>query len=174
MRQSGRGHIRQWNGIVRRTELAKCGRENAAFDRQRRAGIEFIDAKGRRADFHSLRHTLGTNLALAGTAPRVAMEAMRHSDIRLTTKTYTDTGLLPVSDAVAKLPSFLGSPEKDSQIDSQTLFRDGQALSIPVVKSTNGSKRKANANQELTGVVSGPVTTGQDSKKSCAIQGSNL
>jgi hypothetical protein len=34
------------------------------------------------------------------------MEAMRHSDIRLTTKTYTDTGLLPVSDAVVKLPSF--------------------------------------------------------------------
>ena len=96
----------------------------------RRAGIEFIDPKGRRADFHSLRHTLGTNLALAGTAPRVAMEAMRHSDIRLTTKTYTDTGLLPVSDAVAKLPSFLGSPEKDSQIDSQTLFREGQSLSI--------------------------------------------
>jgi integrase len=63
----------------------------------RRAGIEFIDAKGRRADFHSLRHTLGTNLALAGTAPRVAMEAMRHSDIRLTTKTYTDTGSKPVS-----------------------------------------------------------------------------
>jgi integrase len=58
----------------------------------RRAGIEFIDAKGRRADFHSLRHTLGINLALAGTAPRVAMEAMRHSDIRLTSKTYTDTG----------------------------------------------------------------------------------
>ena len=55
-------------------------------------------------------------------------QAMRHSDIRLTTKTYTDTGLLPVSDAVAKLPSFLGSPEKDSQ----TLFREGQALSSPV------------------------------------------
>jgi hypothetical protein len=67
------------------------------------------------------------------------MEAMRLSDIRLTTKTYTDTGLLPVSDAVAKLPSFLGSPKKHSQIDSQTLFREGQALSI---NSTNGSKRK--------------------------------
>ena len=85
----------------------------------RRAGIEFIDAKGRRADFHSLRHTLGTNLALAGTAPRVAVEAMRHSDIRLTTKTYTDTGLLPVSDAVVKLPSFTRPQVKDSQRDSQ-------------------------------------------------------
>jgi integrase len=41
------------------------------------AGIEFINAKGYRADFHSLRHTLATNLARAGTAPRVAMEIMR-------------------------------------------------------------------------------------------------
>ena len=160
----------------RAASLARQGlRQRAAemetFKRDlRRAGIEFIDAKGRRADFHSLRHTLGTNLALAGTAPRVAMEAMRHSDIRLTTKTYTDTGLLPVSDAVAKLPSFLGPPAKDSQIDSQTLFREGQALSIPVINSTNGSKRKVYENHELTGVVSGPVTTGQDSEKSCAIQ----
>jgi hypothetical protein len=48
----------------------------------RRAEIEFVDANGRRADFHSLRRTVGTNLALAGTAPRVAMEAIRQSDIR--------------------------------------------------------------------------------------------
>ena len=102
-------------------------------------------------------------------------QAMRHSDIRLTTKTYTDTGLLlPVSDVVAKLPSFLGSPEKDSQIDSQTLFREGQALSSPVINSTNGSKTKVHENHELTGVVSSPVTTGRDGEKSCAIQGSNL
>jgi hypothetical protein len=93
------------------------------------------------------------------------MEAMRLSDIRLTTKTYTDTGLLPVSDAVAKLPSFLRSPEKDSQIDSQTLFREGQALSIPVINLTNGSKINVSENQELTGVLSSPVTTGQESEK---------
>jgi hypothetical protein len=31
----------------------------------------------------------------AGTAPRAAMEIMRHSAMRLTSKTYTDAGLLP-------------------------------------------------------------------------------
>jgi hypothetical protein len=41
------------------------------------SGIEFIHIAGHRADFHSLRHTLATNLARAGTAPRVAMEIMR-------------------------------------------------------------------------------------------------
>jgi integrase len=63
-------------------------------------GIEFVNATGHRADFHSLRHTLATNLARAGTAPRVAMEIMRHSDMRLTSKTYTDAGLLGYSSSL--------------------------------------------------------------------------
>jgi integrase len=62
-------------------------------------------SRGQRADFHSLRYTLATNLAIAGTPPRIAMEIMRHSDIRLTSKTYTDAGLLAVWDQVANLPS---------------------------------------------------------------------
>ena len=94
------------------------------------AGIPFLDAKGRRVDFHSLRHTLNTNLALAGIAPRVAMEIMRHSDMRLTAKTYTDAGLLPIVDAVVELPSLLSKngedSQTDSQIDSQNSFRIGQ------------------------------------------------
>jgi integrase len=100
------------------------------------AGIEFINVKGYRADFHSLRHTLATNLARAGTAPRVAMEIMRHSDMRLTSKTYTDAGLLPVADAVLKLPSLIGKKAADSQIDSQDLFPAGQDVSTAGTKST--------------------------------------
>jgi len=140
----------------------------------RRAGIDFIDAKGRRADFHSLRHTLGTNLALAGTAPRVAMEAMRHSDIRLTTKTYTDTGLLPVSDAVAKLPSFTRSQAKDSQRDSQSLPRTGHDLSIPVLNVSDTINPQHADDKHLGYRMSPSVTTGQDNGRWCAIQGSNL
>jgi len=102
------------------------------------AGIEFINAKGYRADFHSLRHTLATNLARAGTAPRVAMEIMRHSDMRLTSKTYTDAGLLPVADAVLKLPSLTHTKTADSQIDSQDLFRAGQDQSSKGTDSTAG------------------------------------
>jgi integrase len=69
----------------------------------KRANMDYINARGQRADFHALRYTLATNLALAGTPPHVAMEIMRHSDMRLTSKTYTDTGLLPVWDSVANL-----------------------------------------------------------------------
>jgi integrase len=71
----------------------------------KKAGVEFLK-NGRRADFHSLRHTLGTNLARRNVAPRVAMEIMRHSDIRLTMNHYTDRSQLPVAEAIATLPTF--------------------------------------------------------------------
>ncbi len=71
-----------------------------------KAGIPFEDEKGRRADLHSLRVTYGTNLTLSGAAPRVAQELMRHSDIKLTMRIYTDAGQLPLADAVTNLPSF--------------------------------------------------------------------
>ena len=43
-------------------------------------------------------------LTLAGELPRNVMELMRHSDMRLTAKTYTDANMLPLSAAIAKLP----------------------------------------------------------------------
>jgi integrase len=68
------------------------------------AEIDFLDARGRRADFHSLRMTYGMSLTNSGAAPRVVMELMRHSDIKLTMKIYTDAAQLPLAAAVAKLP----------------------------------------------------------------------
>ncbi len=131
------------------------------------AGIEFVDAQGRRADFHALRHTLATNLMLAGTSPRIAMEIMRHSDIKLTTKTYTDAGLLPVADNVINLPSFNKPSEPDSQIDSQSLFRAGADLSGKVTDSTQehylelpSIEGDSHENSEL-------VTTCPENEESC-------
>jgi integrase len=66
----------------------------------RRAGIPKRDEEGRTVDIHSLRTTFGTYLALAGVAPRTAMELMRHSEIGLTMKVYTDPRLLPLAAAV--------------------------------------------------------------------------
>ena len=71
------------------------------------AGIPYTDGQGRRADFHALRHTLATNLARCGVLPRVAMEFMRHSEMRLTNKTYTDVAHLPLAEAAEMLPQFL-------------------------------------------------------------------
>lgn len=54
----------------------------------------------------------GTWLAVSGAHPRVAMELMRHSDLKLTMKIYTDASQLPLVASVAALPSFRagGSP----------------------------------------------------------------
>ncbi|MCP5522347.1 MAG: site-specific integrase [Verrucomicrobiales bacterium] len=91
----------------------------------KKAGIEAEDADGRRLDFHALRYTYATNLARAGVAPRVAMEMLRHSDMRLTNTTYTDVLLLPLAEAVEKLPRFGGN---DTPIHSPKSGADGLDL----------------------------------------------
>jgi integrase len=68
------------------------------------AGIAFVDAMGRRVDLHALRKTFGTALVLTGAHPRTVMQAMRHSDLKLTMKVYTDAGQIPVGESMAKLP----------------------------------------------------------------------
>lgn len=70
------------------------------------AGIPFEDARGRRIDIHALRKTFGTLLAVSGVSPRVAMELMRHSDMKLTMGVYTDVAQLPIIAETARLPSF--------------------------------------------------------------------
>ncbi len=59
------------------------------------------------------------------------MELARHSDMRLTMKTYTDMAQLPLAATVRGLPS-IGDSQIDSQIDSQTLVADRPAVS-PIV-----------------------------------------
>ncbi len=68
------------------------------------AGIPFQDAAGQRLDFHSLRGTFATNLAMAGVSPKAAQELMRHSDINLTMKVYTNLRLSDVASDLEKLP----------------------------------------------------------------------
>jgi integrase len=53
------------------------------------ANIAYTDDAGRDVDFHALRHTFITNLALAGVHPAVAQKLARHSSIELTMKYYT-------------------------------------------------------------------------------------
>ena len=63
----------------------------------KKANIPFMDEQGRKVDFHALRHTLATNLARENIPPRIAMEIMRHSDMKLTSKVYTDVALLRIT-----------------------------------------------------------------------------
>jgi len=90
-----------------------------------RAGIEYVDSESRRADFHALRHTLATRLAVSGIAPRVSQDLMRHTDIKLTLKNYTDPSHLPIAEAVRSLPAVL-EPEMYAVKYAVDLGSEGQ------------------------------------------------
>jgi len=77
------------------------------------AGIERI-RDGTKVDFHALRVTHATLLATSGVSVRAAMEQMRHTDIRLTTKVYTDPTLLDTHAAVNAIPSIIGAADREA------------------------------------------------------------
>jgi hypothetical protein len=81
--------------------------------------------------------------------------------------------LLPLSDAVVKLLSFTLPQLKDSQRDSQSLPPASQALSIPVIKMTNGKERKETDEHRFTSLLPTPITTGQEREKWSGRQDSN-
>ncbi|HUB66072.1 MAG TPA: hypothetical protein VL981_01150 [Candidatus Methylacidiphilales bacterium] len=96
------------------------------------------------------------------TAPGIAMEIMRHSDMRLTNHIYTDMGLLPVADAILDVPSIIGKKDK---VEAR-----GEALiSFPAGQNSNGSDTSSHSstclemldNQNNSPRKNTPVTVGQ-------------
>ena len=77
------------------------------------AGMKYLDAAGRYADFHALRHTCGSLLAASGVHPKVAQSIMRHCTIDLTMSRYAHVFAGQEADAVAALPD-LDSPAAGS------------------------------------------------------------
>jgi integrase len=98
------------------------------------AGIPFKDDQGRRLDFHALRGTYDTNLAIAGVSDAVRMKLMRHKSPRLTLETYTDSEKVPVAASLAKMPEFgFGKNGKEhTGKDTGILVQGGQSVSSAV------------------------------------------
>lgn len=71
------------------------------------AGIPFKDELGRRFDLHAMRMTFNTRMANGNVPTRAVMQAMRHSEERLTTKLYTDSSRLHVTAHIASLPCLM-------------------------------------------------------------------
>jgi integrase len=76
------------------------------------SGIPYRDERGRTLDVHALRHTTATILSRAKVSPRVAQQFMRHSDIKLTMQTYTDSRHLDEDEILRALPQ-LTLPSKE-------------------------------------------------------------
>jgi integrase len=126
-----------------------------------KAGIAPKDANGRKAVFHSLRHTFGTNLARGGVASRVAMSLMRHSDRRLTDKIYTDENLLGTWAAFDTLPNYA---ERASQIASQILGAAGHCVASPVAVNGDDKAQKTIAAIGGSHVLTLPDAMGHDNE----------
>ncbi len=95
----------------------------------RSAGVDYVDTRGRFADFHSLRYTWCTFLQRNGVPQAIAMRLMRHSSIELTSKLYTDESLLPIKESVDRLPNLFS--EKCTQILIQNPDLESLSESIP-------------------------------------------
>jgi integrase len=105
------------------------------------AGIDKIDERKGRVHLHALRHSTGTHLSTAGVAPRTAQAVMRHSDLALTMRTYTDERLLNSAGAVELLPSLpLGTP-------------NGSSLVAPTVAPATGKTCQTGATTDKIGKV---------------------
>jgi integrase len=113
------------NGIPRARRLTRDAEVN---------GIAYRDELGRYGDFHALRYTWATFLQRNGVAQRFAMKLMRHSDIRLTSKVYTDEMQLPIYDAIKNLPR-LDAVAGYTQIRARNLEGKGQTVSHPDAKN---------------------------------------
>ena len=109
-----------------------------------KAGIAREDAHGRRIDFHALRYTLCTFLHASGCNSRIAMEIMRHSDMKLTADIYTDTQGLPTREAFYNLP-FLLKP-KDTKTGALIGAFDIVAESPNLSKVTPRKNKNRNQN----------------------------
>lgn len=147
-----------------------------------KAKIAEKDGQGRVVVFHCLRHTLGTNLARAGVAPVVAMQIMRHSDPRLTMKTYTDASQLPTADAMERLPlPRLNTPGTEPQAaratgtdgagsgtqkDAQTPAQAGPRRSIRVQVGTAADSPQLACESADSPELSAAVTAGQSEGES--------
>jgi len=124
------------NGIPRASRL-KVDEE--------RNGIAYRDEQGRYADFHALRYTWATFLQRNGVAQRFAMKLMRHSDIKLTAKVYTDETQLPIYEAIKGLPRLRGC----TQIRAQISGADGQNVTQPVAVSEGTKSDKTLVNDQI-------------------------
>jgi hypothetical protein len=117
------------------------------------AGIIKKNAEGKVLDFHSFRHTFCTNLHLAGVPLREAMELMRHSEARLTTKVYADSSMFALRPAIERLP--WNCSGDDAQRDAQKTGAGGLLPSpnVTVSKAFESAKNTLGTGVETLSVV---------------------
>ena len=129
------------------------------------AGIPYKDDQGRQADFHALRGSLCTHLAVRGIDPHTRKEIMRHSELSLTLKNYTDVRQLKTSEAIRALPSF--TLEKHSLLSSLVSDIGGQTVAHAGTEAANERLAQVLEDQEVRHDLAPTGTAGRVHEESC-------
>jgi len=107
--------------------------------------LRYVDSRDRYADFHALRVTFVSRVLDAGASVSEAMALARHSDPRLTTRTYARVGLHSLSRVLGDLPQWDGAiqaPNTD-QTRMQATGTDGRIGDDKPHHQPHQSQRKA-------------------------------
>jgi integrase len=131
-----------------------------------RAGVVYKDDQGRQADFHALRRSVNTHMANAGVDPQTRKEIMRHSALSLTLDVYTDKGMLPLAEAVEKLPVFL-KQLGDAHPCAHNPDFSGHALSSEDAEKSGDAVSQIIQDEERRRALALTDTTEQNCEKSC-------
>jgi hypothetical protein len=121
----------QWLDEVKHDDEARAKRQESDF-------LAMKNHEGETFDFHSLRHSCGSWLALQGVQVNVIKTVMRHSSITLTMETYGH--LLPDqhADAVGGMVAML------PKVPEAATGTAGKAVQPPPVQRTVGMQNSAN------------------------------
>ncbi len=95
--------LRQWHGQMPGPRILPSVPDHKTLTKDlRRAGVDFRDIKGRRLDYHALRHTFQTNLDRTGCSRATKKKLMRHANEDVTDG-YAHAELVEMMAALNKL-----------------------------------------------------------------------
>lgn len=122
--------------------LASKGAEMLRADLDH-AGIAWTaDESGAVLDFHSLRHSFGTQLAASGVHPKVCQDLMRHASLDMTMNLYTHTLIGDRAKATASLPDFTAAPEEQRKTGTADLD-EGADIEGPEKQAQKQAQKQA-------------------------------
>lgn len=115
------------------------------------ADIPHKDASGHVVDFHALRHTYISLLALAGVAPKVLMDLARHSDINLTMGFYSHTLVSDRADALSVLPDLTPETTEGHRVAATGTYDHGPDRGDLRGGNSKQNDKRATESAQVTG-----------------------
>lgn len=111
--------------------LADAPDDRQRLEREASDVLTYIDADGRYADFHALRHSYITAIGRSGASPKVHQDLARHSTYTLTGR-YTHARFHDLAAVVDAMPSILGTTAERAREDVAATGTDGKLPERPL------------------------------------------